>query len=83
RKALLRDLETDLIVFERIATLDACSKAIRTVVERLINSGKKGGLHARRQAAAFIRHEVVEVVQVDAKGKDGSTGKKNRPAYSR
>ncbi|EGI2103368.1 50S ribosomal protein L17 [Listeria monocytogenes] len=82
RKALLRDLATDLIVFERIETTEARAKEIRKVVEKLITSGKKGDLHASRQAAAFIRHEVVEVVQVDAKGKDGSTVKKNRPVYA-
>ncbi|ENG2675249.1 50S ribosomal protein L17 [Listeria monocytogenes] len=82
RKALLRDLATDLIVFERIETTEARAKEIRKVVEKLITSGKKGDLHARRQVAAFIRHEVVEVVQVDAKGKDGSTVKKNRPVYA-
>ncbi|EED2532634.1 50S ribosomal protein L17 [Listeria monocytogenes] len=82
RKALLRDLATDLIVFERIETTEARAKEIRKVVEKLITSGKKGDLHARRQAATFIRHEVVEVVQVDAKGKDGSTVKKNRPVYA-
>ncbi|EAF7078427.1 50S ribosomal protein L17 [Listeria monocytogenes] len=82
RKALLRDLATDLIVFERIETTEARAKEIRKVVEKLITSGKKGDLHARRQAAAFIRHEFVEVVQVDAKGKDGSTVKKNRPVYA-
>lgn len=82
RKALLRDLATDLIVHERIETTEARAKEIRKVVEKLITSGKKGDLHARRQAAVFVRHEVVDVVQVDAKGKDGSTVKKNRPVYA-
>lgn len=50
RKALLRDLATDLIVFERIETTEARAKEIRKVVEKLITSGKKGDLHARRQA---------------------------------
>lgn len=81
RKALLRDLATDLIVFERIETTEARAKEIRKVVEKLITSGKKETctLVVKR---AFIRHEVVEVVQVDAKGKDGSTVKKNRPVYA-
>ncbi|EFI85239.1 BL21 [Listeria grayi] len=82
RKALLRDLATDLIVHERIETTEARAKEVRKVVEKMITSGKKGDLHSRRQVEAFIRHEVVDVVQVDVKGKDGSTVKKNRPVYA-
>ena len=59
RKALLRDLATDLIVNERIETTEARAKELRSVVEKMITLGKRGDLHARRQAAAFIRHEVV------------------------
>ncbi|CAM4241591.1 50S ribosomal protein L17 [Listeria booriae] len=82
RKALLRDLATDLIVFERIETTEAKAKEIRSIVEKLITSGKKGDLHARRQAAAFVRHEVVNVVQKEVKDKDGNTVTKNRPVYA-
>ncbi|WP_062349864.1 50S ribosomal protein L17 [Bacillus kwashiorkori] len=58
RKALLRDLATDLIINERIETTEARAKELRSVVEKLITLGKRGDLHARRQAAAFVRHEV-------------------------
>ncbi|PLT31355.1 50S ribosomal protein L17 [Peribacillus deserti] len=58
RKALLRDLATDLIVSERIETTEAKAKELRSVVEKMITLGKRGDLHARRQAAAFIRNEV-------------------------
>lgn len=58
RKALLRDLATDLIVFERIETTEAKAKELRSVVEKMITLGKRGDLHARRQAAAYIRNEV-------------------------
>ncbi|BDH63636.1 50S ribosomal protein L17 [Ureibacillus massiliensis 4400831 = CIP 108448 = CCUG 49529] len=58
RKALLRDLATDLIVNERIETTEARAKELRSVVEKMITLGKRGDLHARRQAAAFIRREV-------------------------
>ena len=58
RKALLRDLATDLIIFERIETTEAKAKELRSVVEKMITLGKRGDLHARRQAAAFIRNEV-------------------------
>lgn len=58
RKALLRDLTTDLIISERIETTEARAKELRSVVEKMITLGKRGDLHARRQAAAFIRNEV-------------------------
>jgi large subunit ribosomal protein L17 len=58
RKALLRDLATDLIINERIETTEARAKELRAVVEKMITLGKRGDLHARRQAAAFIRKEV-------------------------
>lgn len=59
RKALLRDLTTDLIVHERIQTTEARAKELRSVVEKMITLGKRGDLHARRQAAQFIRREKV------------------------
>ncbi|AKM17520.1 MULTISPECIES: 50S ribosomal protein L17 [Geobacillus] len=58
RKALLRDLATDLIINERIETTEARAKELRSVIEKMITLGKRGDLHARRQAAAFIRKEV-------------------------
>lgn len=59
RKAMLRDLATDLIINERIETTEARAKELRSVVEKLITLGKRGDLHARRQAAAVVRREVV------------------------
>ncbi|WP_059105463.1 50S ribosomal protein L17 [Shouchella shacheensis] len=58
RKALLRDLVTDLILNERIETTEAKAKELRPVVEKMVTLGKRGDLHARRQAAAFVRNEV-------------------------
>ncbi|PKR83140.1 50S ribosomal protein L17 [Heyndrickxia camelliae] len=60
RKALLRDLATDLIINERIETTEARAKELRSVVEKMITLGKRGDLHARRQAAAYIRHEIAD-----------------------
>ncbi|WP_147804572.1 50S ribosomal protein L17 [Alkalicoccus halolimnae] len=60
RKALLRDLTTDLIINERIETTEPKAKEIRPVVEKMITLGKRGDLHARRQAAAFVRKEVAD-----------------------
>jgi large subunit ribosomal protein L17 len=58
RKAMLRDLTTDLIINERIQTTETRAKELRSVVEKMITLGKRGDLHARRQAAAYIRNEV-------------------------
>ena len=66
RKALLRDLATDLIINERIETTEARAKELRSVVEKMITLGKRGDLHARRQAAAFIRREVVTTLMQKA-----------------
>lgn len=60
RKALLRDLATDLIIHERIETTEARAKELRSVVEKMITLGKRGDLHARRQASAFIRNEIAD-----------------------
>ena len=58
RKAVLRDLTTDLLINESIVTTEARAKEVRKTVEKMITLGKRGDLHARRQAAAFVRNEV-------------------------
>ncbi|UUV98456.1 50S ribosomal protein L17 [Vagococcus luciliae] len=60
RKAMLRDLTTDLIINERIETTEARAKEIRSTTEKMITLGKRGDLHARRQAAAFVRNEYLD-----------------------
>lgn len=61
RKAMLRDLTSDLIINERIVTTEARAKEVRKTTEKMITLGKKGDLHARRQAAEFVRNEVASV----------------------
>ena len=58
RKAMLRDLTTDLLINESIVTTEARAKEIRQTVEKMLTLGKRGDLHARRQAAAFVRNEI-------------------------
>ncbi len=58
RKAMLRDLTTDLIINETIVTTEARAKEVRSTVEKMITLGKRGDLHARRQAAAYVRNEI-------------------------
>ena len=60
RKAMLRDLTTDLIINEYIVTTEARAKEVRITVEKMITLGKRGDLHARRQAAAYVRNEIAE-----------------------
>lgn len=61
RKALLRDLTTAVIMNGRIETTEARAKEVRRTVEKMITLGKRGDLHARRQAAAFLRCNVEEL----------------------
>lgn len=57
RKALLRDLATSVIVYEKIETTEAKAKAVRPVVEKLITKAGKGTLAARRELLAFFTTE--------------------------
>ncbi|MBP34927.1 MAG: 50S ribosomal protein L17 [Roseibacillus sp.] len=57
RRALLSGLACSLIRERRIRTTLAKAKALRPVAERLITLGKRGDLHARRQAAGFLRQK--------------------------
>jgi large subunit ribosomal protein L17 len=70
RKALLRDLTTDLIVHESIQTTEARAKELRSVVEKMITLGKRGDLHARRQAAQYMRREQVTITNGEGEDVD-------------
>jgi large subunit ribosomal protein L17 len=59
RKAMLRNLVTSLLDRERIETTDAKAKELRRVADRMITLGKRGDLHARRQALSVIRTKEV------------------------
>ena len=59
RKAMLRNLVTDLFREGRISTTDCRAKEARREAEKLITLAKRGDLHARRQALAFIFDESV------------------------
>ena len=55
RKAMFANMSASLIKHEQITTTLPKAKELRPVVEQLITLGKKGGLHARRQAISEIR----------------------------
>jgi large subunit ribosomal protein L17 len=59
RRALLRNLVTSLLEHEQIETTDAKAKELRRVAERMITLGKRGSLHARRQALRVVRSREV------------------------
>ena len=54
RRALLRNLVTSVILEDRVETTVTKAKATRPLIERMITLGKRGDVHARRQAAAFL-----------------------------
>lgn len=59
RLAMFRNMATSLLKHEQITTTLPKAKALRPYVERIISLGKRGGLHARRQAYAQIMDERV------------------------
>ena len=61
RKALLRDLTTELIVNGRITTTEARAKEVRKTADQMITLAKRGDLASRRKAVAFVRNVVADV----------------------
>jgi len=55
RRAMMRNLVTSLLEHEKVITTDAKAKELRGVADKMITLGKRGTLHARRQALSFIR----------------------------
>ncbi len=54
RKAMIRNMLTALIEHEEIQTTDTRCKVLKRSFDRLVTLGKKGTIHARRQAAAKV-----------------------------
>jgi large subunit ribosomal protein L17 len=54
RRAMLRNLVTSIILMDRVETTITKCKASRPIVEKMITLGKRGDVHARRQAAAYL-----------------------------
>jgi large subunit ribosomal protein L17 len=57
RRALLANLVCSLIHHNRVRTTLAKAKAARSVADKMVTLGKRNTLHARRQAAAFLRQQ--------------------------
>ena len=54
RMAMLRNLTTDVLKHGSVRTTEARAKEARRFVDRMVTLGKRGTLHARRQALAFV-----------------------------
>jgi len=54
RRALLRNLVTSILVMDRVETTLTKCKATQPLVEKMITLGKRGTVHARRQALAYM-----------------------------
>jgi large subunit ribosomal protein L17 len=59
RKALYANLAGALIEHGRIKTTEAKAKAVKPMAEKMITLGRRGDVHARRQAIAFLRSQDV------------------------
>ena len=80
RKAMLRNMVTSLLDVERVETTDAKAKEVQRLAERMITLGKRGNLHARRQALSVIRSRGVTAKVFD----ELATRFKDRPGgYTR
>lgn len=66
REALLRNLATSIILFEKIKTTEAKAKAVKSLVEKAITSGKKPTLASRRKLMSFFytEHPVKKILEV-------------------
>ncbi len=67
RWAMLRNLVTSLLEHEKVKTTDSKAKEVRPLAEKMIGLGKRGDLHARRQALAVVRssdvvHKLFETI---------------------
>ncbi|HWP97404.1 MAG TPA: 50S ribosomal protein L17 [Syntrophomonadaceae bacterium] len=59
RRAMLRNAATSLLETEKIVTTEDRGKEVRKVAERMITLGKRGDLHARRQAMSYLTTDAV------------------------
>ncbi len=57
RHSMLRNMTTSLLIHEQISTTLPKAKELKRFADRVITLGKRGGLHARRQAAALLKDD--------------------------
>jgi len=76
RKAMFRNLVTSLFIHQQLETTEAKAKEIRTLAEKMITLAKRGDLHARRQALAYmlnkkITHQLFDEIQKNYHDRQG------------
>ena len=59
RKAMFRNITTELFRYDSVRTTDTRAKEIKRVADKIISLAKSGSLHARRKAAGYIRDKEV------------------------
>ena len=59
RLAMFANMTVSLMLHEQIITTLPKAKELRRFADRMITLGKRGNLHARRQASAFLRDDVI------------------------
>ena len=59
RNLVLRNMTTDLLKHGKITTTETRAKEVKRMADKMITLGKRGDLHARRQAMAYMMDETV------------------------
>lgn len=59
RRSMMRNSVTSLLESERINTTETRAKEIKRIADKMITLGKRGDLHARRQARSYIMNDMV------------------------
>lgn len=54
RRSMMRNLVSELIKFERVTVTQATAKDLVVIADKMVTLGKRGDLHARRQAASYV-----------------------------
>lgn len=58
RQAMLQNMAVSLLTHEQITTTLPKAKELKRVADRMVTLGKRGGLHARRQAASYLQDDL-------------------------
>jgi large subunit ribosomal protein L17 len=66
RKAMFRNMAASLLIHEQIKTTLPKAKELRRVADKMISLGKRGTLHARRQAASYLIDDAAVIKLFDA-----------------
>jgi large subunit ribosomal protein L17 len=76
RKAMFKNMVTSLFIHQQLETTDAKAKEVRSLAEKMITLAKRGDLHARRQALAYmmdkkVTHRLFDEIQGNYQDRQG------------